>query len=772
MYRLRCRPPPQRWARASSSRPRPAATSSSSSSSSSRSLSCLAANAGGTRAGARLARAPPAAWPAGRWAPLSSLPRSGGEEEEETRFPDFFGEPVTFIGGGSGGGVGGGPWSDPGAAVAAFDAHVAAVVSRGKSAEGGGDEAGIPTKSAHSYAISWAELMGRAQHWSRPAGVGGEVVGGSCPMLAVAAVAPLLAQAGSAYVRHVDGILEGCAPPSAAGAADGSAAEEEDEGRAEVPRMMAAAGAAAALRDSPALSARERLHLRALHHLLRDEHRRAQSCLGQLLRLCPGDALGLSLALDVAASLADGPAALRSAAAVSAYWNERGRRGLPGVTNAVQPGHSMGTALVAVGYAAGGRYREAERLADEALARDDAGAGGVAVWALGLAYDAEGRASEGTSMLGGYDGQQHYEKCGHLFFDSRLCGYGARYSLDREGAGAGRTASRMYGTAFERVIQYSSDPEAVRRARRAPESLRKQMTDAAGRRARSVFETLFGGGHEKAAAAQGEDKHDEGPGARYSEKRSAVDALCWLPPTPQLLTDATMLLLRMTMAGVAPADDPRWRDLRGAWADAVEVQKRNGTENSATLFSFYPLARVSAALVLGDVSFRDGAVDPVFNKLAEAAHLLGRAMGLDGASSGPGPSGEDDAEMWRDVAQCLGEAREGGMLATADVYDGFESGKGTEALGASFFPGLRGWDLDVRPLLDQGLCHAAVMSDDFESLCHARAVCSESVQMQPNSPESWWRYSVVLDRLGDEHAAQDARAASISMGAGEGGKLT
>ena len=76
------------------------------------------------------------------------------------------------------------------------------------------------------------------------------------------------------------------------------------------------------------------------------------------------------------------------------------------------------------------------------------------------------------------------------------------------------------------------------------------------------------------------------------------------------------------MAGVAPADDPRWRDLRGAWADAVEVQKRNGADNSATLFSFYPLARVSAALVLGDVSFRDGAVDPVFNKLAEAAHLF------------------------------------------------------------------------------------------------------------------------------------------------------
>jgi hypothetical protein len=33
----------------------------------------------------------------------------------------------------------------------------------------------------------------------------------------------------------------------------------------------------------------------------------------------------------------------------------------------------------------------------------------------------------------------------------------------------------------------------------------------------------------------------------------------------------------------------------------------------------------------------------------------------------------------------------------------------------------------------------------------------------------WWRYGQVLHMLGDDVAAENARAASISLGSGEGG---
>ena len=38
-----------------------------------------------------------------------------------------------------------------------------------------------------------------------------------------------------------------------------------------------------------------------------------------------------------------------------------------------------------------------------------------------------------------------------------------------------------------------------------------------------------------------------------------------------------------------------------------------------------------------------------------------------------------------------------------------------------------------------------------------------------NCPELWWRYGRVFEMLGDEVTAENARAASISLGSGEGG---
>jgi tetratricopeptide (TPR) repeat protein len=639
---------------------------------------------------------------------------------------------VTFLGGTGRTGEG-----DPALAMAALDNHIVSVVSRGKSADGGGDEEGIPTKAAHSYAISWVEVLERAMQWNLDSPSQGSVddtartiTTTAAPMLVVAAVAPLLAQAGSAYVRHVDLILSS----TTVAASPRSPA---------IIQMMPMAHYAATFKDCDdgTVSPREQHHLKALHHLLNDEHRQALECYQKILQLCPGDALALSLALDVSSTLSDGAAALRAATSVASYWNERGRRGLPGVTNAVQPGHSIGTALIAVGYAAGGRYVEAERLAEEALARDDAGAGGVAVWALAAAYDAEGRASEGTSMLGGYDGMQHYEKCGHLFHDSILSGYGARFALDRDAAGAGRSAGRIYESAFQRIIQYDSEPDTIASVKMAPRNQRALMIKHAGGAAKSMFSSLFGGGSSNTNTDEPTQQSDSFAVERpQGTKRTAIDALTWLPPSPQVLTEATMLLLRLTFGGTISEKDYRWRDLKAAWEKLFDLHPKETHKSSA--LAFYPLARVASSLVLGNKDLTNGNIEPVFNKLAEGAYLLGRAMNLGGEGVDSDTNNEATKEAWKTVANCLAEARRGQI-----------------------------WDMDARVLLDQGLCHAAVLSDDFESLCLARSVCSESVSLRPNSPESWWRYSVVLDRLGDENAAEDARGASVSLGSGEGGRL-
>ena len=655
----------------------------------------------------------------------SDVPQSS--QQQVHHYADFFGEPATFLGSSDRAG------SDPAQAMAALDNHIVSVVSKGKSADGGGDEEGVPIKAAHSYAISWVELLERAMEWNNGSGEnasqGDSDAGTStaAPMLVVAAVAPLLAQAGAAYVSNVDRILS----------LNTVAASPQNPS---IIQIMPMAQHAASFRDCDdgTLSPREQHHLKALGHLLNDEHRQALECYQKILQLCPGDALALSLALDVSSTLSDGAAALRAATSVASYWNERGRRGLPGVTNAVQPGHSIGTALIAVGYAAGGRYVEAERLADEALTRDDAGAGGVAVWALGSVYDAEGRASEGTSMLSGYDGMQHYERCGHLFHDSRLSGYGARFALDRDAAGAGRSAGRIYESAFQRII---IEPDAIASTRMAPRNQRDLMMKHAGGAAKSMFSSLFGGGSSKTdadeAATPLADTYTKRP---EGTKRTAIDALTWLPPSPQVLTEASMLLLRLTLSGTISEKDYRWRDLKAAWEKLLDLHPKETRGSSA--LAFYPLARVASSLVLGDKHLTNGDIEPVFNKLAEGAFLLGRAMNIGGEGLDNNMDDKATKEMWKAVANCLAEARHGKI-----------------------------WDMDARSLLDQGLCHAAVLSDDFESLCLARSVCSEAVSLRPNSPESWWRYSVVLDRLGDENASEDARGASVSLGAGEGGRL-
>ena len=46
--------------------------------------------------------------------------------------------------------------------------------------------------------------------------------------------------------------------------------------------------------------------------------------------------------------------------------------------------------------------------------------------------------SEGISAMANFDGIVNYEGAGWMFFDCRLAGYGARFSLDREDGDGGR----------------------------------------------------------------------------------------------------------------------------------------------------------------------------------------------------------------------------------------------------------------------------------------------------------------------------------------------
>ncbi len=83
-------------------------------------------------------------------------------------------------------------------------------------------------------------------------------------------------------------------------------------------------------------------------------------------------------------------------------------------------------------------------------------------------------------------------------------------------------------------------------------------------------------------------------------------------------------------------------------------------------------------------------------------------------------------------------------------------------------PDLEGWEMDVRPILEHAICYAACKAGDLDALLLARAVCSKSVTLRSNSPEEWWRYSMILTLLGDEIAAEDAFEASVGFGSGQG----
>lgn len=197
---------------------------------------------------------------------------------------DFFGEPVTFLG-----------HDDESAtsnAMAAMDGFLLCAISKGKTCTSGGEEGGLEVQSAHSSAIAWAEALRFAAVWNQAGSVDK-----ASPMLAAVAVAPVLAQTGIAYVKHLDTLLK--------------QAKARAQGLPSIQMYDMAVAAAARKDDSQRFNKREVMHLTALHYLLENEYPTALVTYLRILRSCPGDALALSLAMDLSFTLGDKQAALR-----------------------------------------------------------------------------------------------------------------------------------------------------------------------------------------------------------------------------------------------------------------------------------------------------------------------------------------------------------------------------------------------------------------------------------------------------------------------------
>jgi hypothetical protein len=107
------------------------------------------------------------------------------------------------------------------------------------------------------------------------------------------------------------------------------------------------------------------------------------------------------------------------------------------------------------------------------------------------------------------------------------------------------------------------------------------------------------------------------------------------------------------------------------------------------------------------------------------------------------------------------------LLATA--IDGIDySGRGAPTFDSNLQ--VRAWTFDARPLLEHVIVYAACKAGDTESLCLARSICSQGVTIRHNSPEEWWRYSIVMGLLVDEVASEDALYNSINLGGGQGAR--
>lgn len=704
---------------------------------------------------------------------------------------DFFGEPLTFL-----------SRKDDAKtrknqaiiithAMAALDGHLLAVISKGRSCVGGGAEGGLTVKANHAAALSWAELLRFAAVWQERA-----------PLLTVVAVAPVLAHAGVAYVQEALDPLLARARPSSASTPG-------------LPKLQCLALAKQALHNWEALEKehqdgnkktssssslwhdRERFHMRALSYLLRDEHNHALVVLLKCLQQCPGDALALSLAMDLSQTTGQKWAAGKAATTVSAYWYER--RG--GIIRPSLPGHAVVSSLIALGLAVDGRAFEAEAIADQSMSGKKI-TGAIATWALGHIYDATGRTSEGISALANSDGMVNYEGAGWLLTTDRWATYGARYALDREERG-GRFQSpalRLYETHVSRVLEtsgysmpnYSPEMATTQAAPMGWLDRTKSQTvllEAIQRKKEpSWYDKMFGKSEQDGKESTDKDEEeettfemvankDQAPSRHRSDiwTLSAEDVLTFLPPTPIFLCDATLLLFRMTLNGTLSRKNERWDQLRNAWQVTVDQHHKAGRT-----LAFCPLAAVAASMVLPPSE--TGAEDlPSTRALAHGLHRMGhllqfgKNLASDEEKAASSSSvvvrenlGQQEPDFWLPVADDQSKAWQEVVKTLRIALDGFD--EEMDLMDPSRLRFTSAWDMDGRPVLEHAVVYSACKAGDIESLSLARSICSRGVSLRPNSPDEWWRYSIVLGLLGDQVASEDALNTSINVGGGQGSR--
>ena len=676
--------------------------------------------------------------------------------------------------------------------MAAMDGFMLSAVTKGRTSILGGDEAGIDIRPAHSVAVSWAAALRFATFWNHETYEDHEKKKQSpnnvrppksAPMLAVVTVAPLLAHAGLSYVKHLDSLLEHTKSPL--------------PGFPSV-QMLDLAKCAVEKMDEPFLNDREKMHLKVLNLLLEDKHRHALVVVLRILRICPGDALALSLAIDLANTVGDTVAASQAASSTISYWHER--RG--GLIKPAIPGHSIALSLISLGFAVGGHIPEAEQMAEGAMTQGSKVCGALATWAKAHIFDAGGRVSEGISALSNTDGIVNYEDAAFLFFNSRLGGYGARFSMDREERGRGKSAAlRLYGNHFERVLEYSGF--ATRQPwsqplRKAPISWssNRQIEQSSDRNTDgdsvSFIDRLMGRKTEKRKKMEEHYelvlKQDESPSKIVEGwDPSSEDVLTWLPPTPIFLSDATLLLFRLTLNGTVSTNNDRWDNIRNAWEAYFDIHKRH----RGKALDFSPLVSLSSSILLppsetGGDRIGSGA-------LARGLNLMGQLLKLgspeaDGGSDAGGlfplrehvakidtgfwyPNTDGTENEWKKVVLDLTSAVDG-VDPDDNVNLGSIAAGSRQKNDEVDFSRLRydGWTFDSRPIMEHAIVYSACKSGDIESLSVARSICSRGVTMRSASPEEWWRYSIVLGLLGDEVASQNAWTASMNAGGGQGAR--
>ena len=476
----------------------------------------------------------------------------------------------------------------------------------------------------------------------------------------------------------------------------------------------------------------------------------------------------------------------RASGSAAAYWNER----QGGIITPALTGHALGSAYIALGFAVAGRNDVAEPMADRAMKDQRKLTGAVATWVQALVYDASGRIAEGISATANFDGVANYEGAGLFFFDSRLGGYGARFSLDREERGRGKSAAlRLYERHIERVLDYSgfSQGQAWHRPMHmAPlawsePTLLEQGELTNDEPATSWWDKVTG--KNDSTKAKEEEyfeiilKDGRVPSTKIENWEPALeDVLTWLPPTPLLLTDATLLLLRFTLNGTISSRNIRWENMRSSWKVMLEMHEKHA--GSSRALAFCPLASIASSLLFPPD--KTGGDEIGNGQLALALYNMGEALRLGSPVTEEEKStsireivADRDPNFWLPVSD---ESRElwqrivGHFEAALDGYDDLERSESDAPRRANQHLCFNAWDFEARPVLEHATVYAACKAGDTESLSLARSICSQGVTLRPNAPEEWWRYSIVLGLLGDEVGSENALNNSINIGGGQGAR--